>query len=74
MARPQSPVRLKVIEHLEREPATALDLSKAHGLSLDIALKLLTRLIYANQVMVVDKINREGCKRKVAVYQAKRAA
>jgi hypothetical protein len=65
---------LKVIEHLQRESATARDVCKAHGLSLNIALKLLNRLVYANQVMVVDKIEREGCKRKVAVYQAKRAA
>lgn len=74
MARPQSEIRLKVVEQLERQPATALDVAVAHGMSLDITLKLLSRLLYSKQVMVVDKIARAGCKRKVAVYQAKRAA
>lgn len=73
MARPQSPVRQKVIELLQT-PATLSQIAQAHGLSLAAAGMLMNRLIYANQVMILDKIDREGCKRKVAVYQAKRAA
>ncbi len=73
MSRPQSPIRQKVIQLLQ-QPATLSQVAQAHGISLAAAGMLVNRLIYANQVMVVDKINREGCKRKVAVYQAKRAA
>lgn len=74
MARPKSDLRLVVLKQLEQKPLTLADICAQHGLSMSGASKLIERLIYANQVMVVDKVARENCKRKVAVYKAKAAA